>query len=718
MSSIEHDIISFCYIKKTIFEAEYYGESEQEGYILLRIADYINGEYYPLKETKFTNHRDALYFKEWPKDDSDYGVWKWSAVPLYKDGGKEYINSKYVINKLLYPKEIISIEGITCYDDLLKYLLLENNHIMPIFDDFLLAYEDKNTYHTFYIQKKDYTKKGESIVLKNNVYSFPQYEIHKEDTFCFELDNKIFKRFYRNTLLDNCKNIYLLYDVNEIIYEKIKEKCKWRYVHTNLALTKNEWHTVQKYLESISTDDFYMEIASELHVDLEEAKADVLKCIKGLDGYFEKDNGEAEIFKELIINNPFFMKNYEKEFKKQLEGEITEEEEYLKELDQERETLNNKISVTNNEYIKLTRNIGKLKDEKQEIELEINNSYQDLHKIEEQKERAKKFGESIEEEIRTKITQAQNEATKFIANNIWLNLLNQKSLDETSNQTSNQTKNEDQQDSDQNLKKFIKEGKKTIKTSQVKDYYEQFEIFMDNLNSMGLDSVEGEIFAIYLYSAYITHNNVLLVGPYGYEIASALSAAIDSQYASRIVCNSRTVDHIDELINECESEVVVIDGMIANNFEGNIASMLQTDKFLIFTHPYKDDLMLEPFGLFNYLTPIFSDYFIENKIVMNEIFGAVKNPNFSEYQTSYSNVSVGKHKKYWKFNKMIELRNAEIINACTDIEGNTDPQYEFECCYMPFAYISNQKKQFVEECEKNVGIHYKKIKHYMEIEDE
>lgn len=714
MSSIEQEIISFCYIKKTVIESEYYGESDQERYCLLRIADFTNGEYYPLEETKFSNHRSTLYFNDWPKDDSDYGLWKWSATPHYKGGGNEYIKSRYVVYKSIYPKEIISIDGITSYDDLLKYLLSKDNYITPIFDDFLLAYEDSNTYYAFYIQKNNYTKMEKSIVLNSNIYSLPQYQIHKNEVFWFEFDNKISKCFYRKAIMDSCEKKYLLRDINEIIYQKIKGKCEWRYVHSNLALTKNEWHILQKYLESLSTDDFYKEIASELHVDLEEAKADVLKCIKGLDGYFEKDNGEAEIFKELIINNPFFMKNYEKEFKKQLEGEITEEEEYLKELDQERETLNNKISVTNNEYIKLTRNIGKLKDEKQEIELEINNSYQDLHKIEEQKERAKKFGESIEEEIRTKITQAQNEATKFIANNIWLNLLNQKSLDETSNQT----KNEDQQDSDQNLKKFIKEGKKTIKTSQVKDYYEQFEIFMDNLNSMGLDSVEGEIFAIYLYSAYITHNNVLLVGPYGYEIASALSAAIDSQYASRIVCNSRTVDHIDELINECESEVVVIDGMIANNFEGNIASMLQTDKFLIFTHPYKDDLMLEPFGLFNYLTPIFSDYFIENKIVINEIFGAVKNPNFSEYQTSYSNVSVGKHKKYWKFNKMIELRNAEIINACTDIEGNTDPQYEFECCYMPFAYISNQKKQFVEECEKNVGIHYKKIKHYMEIEDE
>ena len=714
MSSIEQEIISFCYIKKTVIESEYYGGSDQESYCLLRIADFTNGEYYPLEETKFSNHRSTLYFNDWPKDDSDYGLWKWSATPHYKGGGNEYIKSRYVVNKSIYPKEIISIDGITSYDDLLKYLLSKDNYITPIFDDFLLAYEDSNTYYAFYIQKNNYTKMEKSIVLNSNIYSLPQYQIHKNEVFWFEFDNKISKCFYRKAKMDSCEKKYLLRDINEIIYQKIKGKCEWRYVHSNLALTKNEWHILQKYLEALSTDDFYMEIASELHVDLEEAKTYVLECIKGLDDYFEKDNEESEIFKELIINNPFFMKNYENDFKKQFESKAIAANEHLKQLNKERESLDKQISVTNNEYIKLTENISKLKKEKQEIELEINKSNQDLHKIEEQKERAKKFGESIEEEIRTKITQAQNEATKFIANNIWLNLLNQKSLDETSNQT----KNEDQQDSDQNLKKFIKEGKKTIKTSQVKDYYEQFEIFMDNLNSMGLDSVEGEIFAIYLYSAYITHNNVLLVGPYGYEIASALSAAIDSQYASRIVCNSRTVDHIDELINECESEVVVIDGMIANNFEGNIASMLQTDKFLIFTHPYKDDLMLEPFGLFNYLTPIFSDYFIENKIVMNEIFGAVKNPNFSEYQTSYSNVSVGKHKKYWKFNKMIELRNAEIINACTDIEGNTDPQYEFECCYMPFAYISNQKKQFVEECEKNVGIHYKKIKHYMEIEDE
>lgn len=714
MSSIEQEIISFCYIKKTVIESEYYGESDQESYSLLRIADFTNGEYYPLEETKFSNHRRTLYFNDWPKDDSDYGLWKWSATPHYKGGGNEYIKSRYVVNMSIYPKEIISIDGITSYDDLLKYLLSKDNYITPIFDDFLLAYEDSNTYYAFYIQKNNYTKMEKSILLNSNIYSLPQYQIHKNEVFWFEFDNKISKCFYRKAKMDSCKKKYLLRDINEIIYQKIKGKCEWRYVHSNLALTKNEWHILQKYLEALSTDDFYMEIASELHVDLEEAKTYVLECIKGLDDYFEKDNEESEIFKELIINNPFFMKNYENDFKKKFESKAIAANEHLKQLNKERESLDKQISVTNNEYIKLTENISKLKKEKQEIELEINKSNQDLHKIEEQKERAKKFGESIEEEIRTKITQAQNEATKFIANNIWLNLLNQKSLDETSNQT----KNEDQQDSDQNLKKFIKEGKKTIKTSQVKDYYEQFEIFMDNLNSMGLDSVEGEIFAIYLYSAYITHNNVLLVGPYGYEIASALSAAIDSQYASRIVCNSRTVDHIDELINECESEVVVIDGMIANNFEGNIASMLQTDKFLIFTHPYKDDLMLEPFGLFNYLTPIFSDYFIENKIVINEIFGAVKNPNFSEYQTSYSNVSVGKHKKYWKFNKMIELRNAEIINACTDIEGNTDPQYEFECCYMPFAYISNQKKQFVEECEKNVGIHYKKIKHYMEIEDE
>lgn len=715
---MSNEIISLCYIKKIIWEAEYYGEKEEEEYRLLRIADYVEGEYIPLQQIKKddkVNHRSELFFNDWPKDESNYGVWKWTAVPTFKHGNSEYIKSSYVKNRSIYPKEIICITAVTSYDELLKALLSKNNYISPIFDDFLLAYKEKEVYYAFYIERGSYIRKGSSIILNNDVHSLAQYEIDENEVFSFNLNNETSKYFYKKAKLDTCKKRYLLGDINEIVFKKIKEKCEWRYAHNKLSLSKNEWRNLQNYLNSINNKDLYMEIASELHVNIEDAKTYVLECIKKLDNYFVDHEDETEVFKNIIISNPVFMASYENEFKKQLENHITEIEEYINELDKEKDAISKKISLTNSEYIKLTGNVSKLRDEKEEIEREITVRKKDLKNLEAQKERAKQFGENIEIEIQNKINQAQQEATKFIANNIWLNVLNQNQANEKNQQLQEKQVTVNAY---HDLNRYIKKGEKVIKRRTINSINDQLNLFLDNLANIGLDSEDSETLAYYLYATYLTHNNVLLVGPYGYEIASSLSISIDSYSASRIACNNETINDLNELINQCPSEIVVIDGIIANNFEANISSIQQTNKFLIFTHPYKDDLVLEPFGLFNYLTPIYTDYFIENKIVQNEMVGGVKSEKFIEYKINDYTSQVTKYRKYWKYSAMIKSRNDQIINAYNDLEGEGKLQYYFECCFLPFAYITNQKTKFIEECEPYVGSHYKKIKRYLEIEDE
>lgn len=118
-------------------------------------------------------------------------------------------------------------------------------------------------------------------------------------------------------------------------------------------------------------------------------------------------------------------------------------------------------------------------------------------------------------------------------------------------------------------------------------------------------------FAAYLHAAYTAHIPLLLAGPNGRDIADALSAALCGRTASILCCEGEyNSQAVEEWLNSSD-EVVAIQNLLNTSWIDHIPELLRTqEKFVIVLHPFAEDLVIEPKGLYNYLLPVLTELFV------------------------------------------------------------------------------------------------------------
>lgn len=136
-------------------------------------------------------------------------------------------------------------------------------------------------------------------------------------------------------------------------------------------------------------------------------------------------------------------------------------------------------------------------------------------------------------------------------------------------------------------------------------------VLKSNLKRSGVSEHYAEGLAKYLIAAYMHKQPLILVGPNSLDIIEAFAAAVCHQTYACLTCDDNYSAQIHNLLGAHQERLVVLNNLISSAYIGHLEEILNhKDLFFIATHPYKEDLQVEPKSLYGFMLPIFTEFLV------------------------------------------------------------------------------------------------------------
>ena len=136
-------------------------------------------------------------------------------------------------------------------------------------------------------------------------------------------------------------------------------------------------------------------------------------------------------------------------------------------------------------------------------------------------------------------------------------------------------------------------------------------VLKSNLKRSGVSEHYAEGLAKYLIAAYMHKQPLILVGPNSLDIIEAFAAAVCHQTYTCLTCDDNYSAQIHNLLGAHQERLVVLNNLISSAYIGHLEEILShKDLFFIATHPYKEDLQVEPKSLYGFMLPIFTEFLV------------------------------------------------------------------------------------------------------------
>ena len=137
--------------------------------------------------------------------------------------------------------------------------------------------------------------------------------------------------------------------------------------------------------------------------------------------------------------------------------------------------------------------------------------------------------------------------------------------------------------------------------------------------------------AAFLCAAYIEKQPLLLVGPNAIDIAQAFCAAVTAHKHGELYCEGGCVRQAIEKIGADGEDIVIINNLLAGSWMNRLPEILfQKDIFYIATHPYAEDVQVEPKSLYSFTLPLFTEFLVDKKAT-GKYYGGYFSDDFKPY---------------------------------------------------------------------------------------
>ncbi|MDO4542970.1 MAG: hypothetical protein Q4C01_00340 [Clostridia bacterium] len=137
--------------------------------------------------------------------------------------------------------------------------------------------------------------------------------------------------------------------------------------------------------------------------------------------------------------------------------------------------------------------------------------------------------------------------------------------------------------------------------------------------------------AAFLCAAYIEKQPILLIGPNATDIVQAFSAAISARKYGLLCCEGSFANHIITEIGANGEDIVIIKNLFSSSWMNRLPDILShEDIFYLATHPFAEDIQVEPKSLYGFILPLFTEFFVDKKAV-GKYYGGYFADDFSPY---------------------------------------------------------------------------------------
>ena len=583
---------------------------EGEKLQLVRLCDIMeNGELKRFSKMDFEpprfGNRELLYYNYYGNPPIDYGqtaIWEWTARPNDNNPERDYIQS--ALDPSSIPIQVLEVKS--AQDDASLYNAISTGITAKVYSKEILLYyrASRGVLRGILCDIKDIIVSNGTLTYRSEEAVIPIYVFTPEDVVRVGGYS-----FYHNLTLPKAEEKYRAKLPFQLCKDLLLKRAIWQGAKAQ-GITKANWQGMRQYLESISGESLYQEVSRRADCTEDEAQKIIEKLIDDADRYVtDADIDQVIPFLERIVNNSNvltdrFTQIAEEKWKSE-NIELTEQAE------RNLRDLNTQVDGKQKELDELQDTIRELKEE-QQLLLEEN-------------EKRRQTVEDANQYVSERINQARDNIAEFLGQSIIYQALGNSGYHYT--------------------KATHPEPEAAISIIRGTDVslgdVHEDESWQDTLFSISVElehaGVKEELsrsFSAVLYSAFINQIPVLLAGPNGESIGHAFSAALYNRYADVLCCEGQYKDQECAIsFSEGKGVLVINNAFQGGWFEGLLRYTQQHRAFYIFTLPYAEDLSLEPNGIFNYVIPICTEWFIENPSdddyegsIMTDVYKAYKRP--------------------------------------------------------------------------------------------
>ena len=632
---------------------------------LIRHADLNNsGHYYIFHRNEdlppyFTN-RDKIFYKDGPSKDGFYGIWTWSAVPNENGSSKDYILSRY--NTEIDAIELVTFTQVVSLDELVN-LLKEGINYQPRSRRVMFSiYTSKGQYTGILCTSKELNTVNEKTNISEDCIVVPVYEFTGDDIM--HLDNGL--SFYRNAFAGLPNKLYHLKSPLDIVKDIVLSSISWA-TYKMRAVTRAQYKTFKDFIDAIPVDNITCKIGAACRCSEPAAKALLDEFLSTVWKYVDGDSLEDEIIHSAISANVELQERTKKlirqDWEKDNERLLTEAQQKLDLLRAELKTAAEDLGKAQEAFNKTKAEDSRLSDiiaEKEEL------------------------ADGVEKAVAERIQKARENAADFIAN---MAFVGGQPMPVVGTATL---------PSAEAISELDTATYCTYPEFERLDELEVHHSWADVINTVVFELAEAGVaeqyrsgLAAFLCAAYIEKQPLVLVGPNAIDIAQAFCAAATAHKYGALYCEGDCVRQAIAKIGVNGEHIVIINNLLAGDWMNRLPEILsQKDIFYIATHPYAEDIQVEPKSLYSFMLPLFTEFLVDKKAT-GKYYGGY----FSDDFKPYSSAKKGVRKELtvlskFRLSSLVRRKINSLMATMHNIYPSTTADDDFLFFIFPIAYAS------------------------------
>lgn len=650
---------------------------------LVRYADLNhNGQYSIFRKNDnisddFTNWYKISH-REGPSHDGFYGTWIWYPIPNDKDPSKNFILSRY--NMEINPIEIFMFTEAKNLDDLI-ILLKEGIEYQPHSRRVMFCiYASKGKYMGILCNTKELNTVEGKTTISEDCIVVPVYQFVGNDIM--RLDNGIF--FYRNVFAGLPSKLYHLKSPLDIVKNIVLSSLSWN-AYKAREVTRAEYRTFKDFIGAIPVNDITCKIGTACRCSNPAAKELLDEFLSIVWKYVDGDSLEDEIILSAISANTELQEKAKELIRQDWEKE---NERLLNEAQQKLDRLRAEFKSAAEDLSKVQEAFNKTKADDERLSDIIAGK--------------EKLADGIEKAVAERIQKARENVADFIASMAFVGGQPMRGVGSSI------------LSSPEAMSALATATYFTHPEFEQLDELEVHHSWADVINTTVFELAEAGVaepyrdgLSAFLCAAYIEKQPLLLIGPNAIDIAQAFSAAVAAHKHGILCCEGNYTRQVIEKMGVDGEDIVIVNNLLASGWMNRLPEMLsKKDIFYIATHPYAEDIQVEPKSLYGFMLPLFTEFLVDKKAT-GKYYGGYFSGDFEHYSAGK-----GARKELTVLSKFaLSSLVRSKINSLVAIMHNIYPYAtaddDFLFFVFPIAYASmaiNELIEAVADPQKDIAI--------------
>ena len=600
------------------------------------------------REGNYFENRDRLYQNDGPTTIGAVGVWDWTAIPNREKPSTDFVQSYFV--EELRPIRVVVVDAKSLeevVDQLKSGIVRTQDYFCDTYFCFTAAWGQLSG---VLCRLEDFDIIDKCVVLSDQVYSLPSYSMKVNDVYNWNDKNL---RFSKSFQLGEPSGHISLGSADEIIRTIVLERLTWPLCKETIGATKAEWRNCKTLLERICDESLYDAVEKRIKCTPEQAKKTVDGFVARAYDQIEAGDVDADVLSKIVLQN--------EELKRACEAAIYWDwvevnKEKIAEFEQD-------VSAAKQSIIEAEEAVVTAEKKRADILLEIDAAQAKLKQVLAEIEQYETLGNDTLVAIRGKIADAQKDMAGFIAD---LSVFLPQQVPQALPAQTPPSKGE-------SVRLWTYEC--ASEDLFAEDEIELADTWVDEINtiaqnltsSLKVDAEYCMMLTSFLYAANHRNADIFLAGPGGHDIANTLAISIYGCEAGRLTLGNEFDCDMADGVNRYHEKMVSVQNMFGKGWSDIVPQLfVGCKKQIVWTHPYAEDMIMEPKGLYNFMLPLLADCFVGTIPAIDPLPGR-RSEKFKAYNSKKTQPLRLSAFKRLGLNKLIINRLEAILSDAKDI---------------------------------------------------